>query len=101
MLRTLYLKGPSYLGFWAGADSEDICADLTGVSSRTWRLNPAGCFEVIERRYQSFRVMVTFAIFCVVCWQAMVTTILTMQVVAVHLLAQNRFKPPTKAIKGE
>jgi len=92
MLRQLYLRGPTYLGFWGGADAEDICADLTGTPSRTWRVDIASCADIIERRYQSFRVLVSFAFLCVVLWQVLVTALVCFQFLLIHLAATSRTK---------
>ena len=84
MLRSLYLRGPRWgsFGFWAGADPEDICAELTGVASGFWSDQVGQCARVIQRRIDSFVVLVQCATLVFSVWQ----TLLVANVLIVHIL---------------
>ena len=55
-LRMLYFDGPELggYGFWGGRPPEDVCAEMSGLSSRAALLNPDGCTELLERRFAAF-----------------------------------------------
>jgi hypothetical protein len=57
----LYLRGPTMLGFWGGADLHDICQQLTGSPSRHF-ISDNGtvvpqCIELIETRFYSWVIL--------------------------------------------
>lgn len=66
-LRTLYLHGPNIAGygFWANRLPEDICAELTSVSSAHWTKESALCHQLIEDHFESFHVGVTSLVYFV------------------------------------
>lgn len=61
-LTILYLKGPKIynIGMWSGADYQDICQELTGVSSSHWLSNPEHCVNVIQKRFDAVIIGIWF-----------------------------------------
>lgn len=59
-LREIYFKGPNLkgLGFWEGKENTVICSELTSVSEQVWLENQFACDEIVDKNYESFKVLV-------------------------------------------
>lgn len=59
-LRTLYLNGPSILGYgwWEGLQDCDICAQMTGVGAEFWSQEDSQdiCQKLIQRKVFAFEI---------------------------------------------
>lgn len=57
-----YLKGPKIYGFgmWGGMESQDICAEITGVASSHWTKNREDCYNIIQQRFDAVMIGVWF-----------------------------------------
>lgn len=72
-LATLYLHGPNMLGFWGGANAEDICAQLIPrTAAAFWTssdTNAAECISIIERDFWAWliflRTVIYFTSICI------------------------------------
>ena len=65
-LRQLYFRGPELFqaGGWAGTDHADICAQITGVSAKSWTSDSAHkkeCQELLEKKFDTFFVGLSVA----------------------------------------
>ncbi|AVK76129.1 hypothetical protein pneo_cds_522 [Pandoravirus neocaledonia] len=52
--------GTEHWGMWFGAPPADMCARMTGGVSTAadWAANPAGCYAMIQRRFNGFLTVV-------------------------------------------
>lgn len=68
LLNYLYLNGPSIFGFWEGRSIESVCSALTSVDIEVWRLLPASCEALVERKVRAIEVFgaYTLAVWLVV-----------------------------------
>ena len=59
-LRTLYLNGPSLLGYgwWEGVGEADLCSQITGVGAEFWdgEHSQDACGDLIERKVFAFEI---------------------------------------------
>jgi hypothetical protein len=58
-LKILYFGGPSLLGygFWTGRNTEDICAELTQVTSTHWLQGGVEeCSRLLEHHFDAFYI---------------------------------------------
>lgn len=64
-IKSLYFKGPSIYGWggWGGINAADICSQLTQVPSSHWTIYYQGCNELLERKFESFMVVVGFSVY--------------------------------------
>ena len=65
-LRVLYFHGPTALGFWGGSALPDICYTLTSTPSQFWHEHTDECVHLVERKFDAFRVAVTFSVYVLV-----------------------------------
>jgi len=67
----LYINGPAFhgVGFWQGKPNEDICAELTSVSSSHWIKDSQECNDIIQRRFFSTVVVIYTAIYFTVLFK--------------------------------
>ena len=56
-LRSLFFRGPRWLGGWQGKDTEDICAEITSSPAKFWERHPNECDVVVEKQFQSYFVV--------------------------------------------
>lgn len=68
-LMHVYLNGPRCVGFWEGANTEDICAELTGVHSAHWYQNPDLCDALVERKFEALITVVYAVGYMGVLWR--------------------------------
>lgn len=59
----LYRRGPRALGFWAGKDDAEVCAELTGVRFDHWVAHAADCEERIRAQCESWVVLLLVALY--------------------------------------
>lgn len=64
-LKKLYFTGPAVLqlGFWGGLGPTEICQTLSPLSNTFWQNHPTECFELMERRFEAFRVSLEIFIY--------------------------------------
>ncbi len=62
-LHTLYFSGPTMLGFWGGAQFEDICYSLTGTTAGFWVKNYAQCAQLCAQKFDAFTIIVVFVLY--------------------------------------
>ena len=64
-VKRLYLLGPSVagFGFWKGAATTDICAELTSVSATHWIKNKQECDELIDRNVMAIVVAIQTVVY--------------------------------------
>lgn len=73
-LSRLYLFGPNLkgFGFWEGKEAQDICAELTGVSSNFWSNNISKCYERIHKHFNGYVILfesiVVFVVLLRILW---------------------------------
>ena len=94
--RQLYLWGPRALGFWGGAEQQDICSSITSVSGSFWARNAAACADLIDRRIQSVVVLVRAAVITALMWHTLVTFSVAATALCAHTIARQlpRLKSP-------
>lgn len=65
-LRTLYLRGPSWLGFWNGMELPRICDRKTSVGAHTWEeydarsggyVTSKPCRDLVESDVEAFQIL--------------------------------------------
>lgn len=62
-MRNLYFKGPwmNGWGFWSGKPSDEICSIINPYTNQIhWMKNSDECLYIIEKRYESFMIVVHF-----------------------------------------
>ena len=64
-LRHLYFHGPSINGwaFWQSKEHADACAELTGISHHHWQHNEDACAQLLDKKFDAFKVGVAFFIY--------------------------------------
>lgn len=70
-LRQLYLAGPAWLGCWMGQAWEDICAQLSNVSSSFWVGQMDECRAMVEKRLMAFVVTVECGAYVLLAWHCL------------------------------
>jgi hypothetical protein len=57
-LKQLFLYGPTVysVGFWGGKRESEICREVTGHSQLFWEMNASECTELVESRFQAFKI---------------------------------------------
>lgn len=62
-LRSLFYKGPAWLGGWQGRAEADMCAEMTGSPATFWITHAAECGDIVENHFQSFQVVVQIVVY--------------------------------------
>jgi len=69
--RNLYIHGPAALGFWQGASTEKICAQLSGTSEVFWSDsdNYFECEAMIDRRFEAYNSLLAATLYAAVVYR--------------------------------
>jgi hypothetical protein len=62
-LRSLFHKGPTWLGGWQGRAEADMCAEMTGSPATFWMVHAAECEDIVEKKFQSFQIVVQIVVY--------------------------------------
>lgn len=62
-LRSLFHRGPTWLGGWQGRAEADICSEMTGSPATFWMAHATECGDMVEKKFQSFQILVLFVIY--------------------------------------
>jgi hypothetical protein len=69
-LRTVYMQGPLSVGFWGGMGLSQICDVLSPLSpAMFWQQHIAECAELVDRRFQAFKVSVETVLYFIFLYQ--------------------------------
>ena len=71
-LHQLYFHGPLLYGygFWGGASKEDMCTALApGTTAFFWSQNQHQCDDVLNLRFNAFRIAVQFGLYLFVMYR--------------------------------
>ena len=74
--KQLYKYGPKSLGFWAGDEESDVCAELSGVGSVFWKHNMAQCSHIISKHWHSKVVVVHSMCYALILFYVLKFTIM-------------------------
>jgi len=62
-LRSLFYKGPTWLGGWQGRAEADMCAEMTGSPATFWMMHTAECGDIVDKKFQSFQIVVQITVY--------------------------------------
>lgn len=65
-IRNLYFRGPwvNGWGFWSGKTIDEICTYINPSTNQLhWLKNNMECLEIVEKRFDSFMVIVNFTLY--------------------------------------
>lgn len=101
-LRQLYFRGPEIFkaGGWAGTDYADICAQITGVSAKSWTSDSAHekeCHDLLEKKFDTFFVGLSVAAYAWALFTLLSNLIVRVLLVNPFLdVVSSRLRPRTK-----
>jgi hypothetical protein len=74
-LRAVFFQGPPSLGFWGSQQLYDVCAALTSMDATFWKTHRLECFDLCERKFQAFYVMVRCALYVALLYYVVSSTL--------------------------
>lgn len=67
--KSLYMRGPSFLGCWEGKTMYEICSSMTGTNKEVWENNTEQCIIMISNRMDSLVIFGGCVIYTIILWK--------------------------------
>ena len=95
----IYLSGPRVFGLWAGADIEEVCYIMTGVSSSHWIYNQYQCQLLIERNFRACVIIPYTVMYYIIMLRLFTVVWFTLKHAVIHKsISVSRVQPPNMCL---